>query len=165
MRVFLTTNLFLISNYYHHSVTRLIKASKSSKPNRDSYAGPSGLTPASGSTVSLKSDFSSSLIGSSKLSAAQAELQACEAQLAARERELDEKRASAVREGIGARAKAMVECGWAWGEMGKESLRALETLHPHTSEIRGQYFPARFHIPAILLLHPFMALYYVREQH
>jgi len=33
---------------------------------------------------------------------------------------------SAVRRGLEARCKAMVECGWNWGEMGKEGLRALE---------------------------------------
>lgn len=62
------------------------------------------------------------------ISAAQAELQACEAHLASMERELDERRARAVRDGLSVRCKAMVECGWAWGEMGKEGLRALESM-------------------------------------
>lgn len=64
----------------------------------------------------------------SKLNNAQAELQACEAHLANKERELDNLRASTVREGMSVRCKAMVECGWAWGEMGKEGLRALEGI-------------------------------------
>jgi hypothetical protein len=109
---------------------------------------------AAASTLSLKSDFSTLHLSSqfptlphtshppsspvpfpspttlpaqnSKLTAAQAELQACEAHLAQRERELDEKRISAVRVGLGARCQALVECGWAWGEMGREALRVLE---------------------------------------
>ena len=62
------------------------------------------------------------------MSAAQAELQACEAHLAAREQELNAFRTNTIRSGLHARCKAMVECGWAWGEMGKEGIRALETL-------------------------------------
>ena len=64
----------------------------------------------------------------SKLAAAQSELQACEAHLASKERELDALRTHAVRTGLQARCKALVECGWQWGEMGKEGLRALESL-------------------------------------
>jgi hypothetical protein len=45
--------------------------------------------------------------------------------LAQKERELEEKRESVVRDGLGDRCKAMVECGWVWGEMGREALRAL----------------------------------------
>ena len=63
-----------------------------------------------------------------KMSAAQAELQACEAHLAAKEQELNAFRTNTIRSGLQARCKAMVECGWAWGEMGKEGMRALETL-------------------------------------
>lgn len=51
--------------------------------------------------------------------------------LAAKERELSTRRSTAVREGLGTRMKAMIECGWAWGELGKESLRNLETLAPN----------------------------------
>ncbi|EKM51047.1 uncharacterized protein PHACADRAFT_262999 [Phanerochaete carnosa HHB-10118-sp] len=64
----------------------------------------------------------------SKLATAQGELQACEAHLASKERELDTMRTVAVRAGLQARCKALVECGWQWGEMGKEGLRALESL-------------------------------------
>ena len=31
--------------------------------------------------------------------------------------------------GLKGRCKAMVECGWKWGEMGKEGTRALEGLN------------------------------------
>ena len=62
------------------------------------------------------------------MSAAQAELQACEAHLAAKEQERNAFRTNTIRAGLHARCKAMVECGWAWGEMGKEGMRALETL-------------------------------------
>ena len=62
------------------------------------------------------------------MNVAQSELQACEAQLADKERGLEELRLSTIRVGLHARCTAMVNCGWAWGEMGKEGLRALETL-------------------------------------
>lgn len=71
--------------------------------------------------------------GSSKLNVAQSELQACETQLANKERELEVLRLSTVRVGLHARCTAMVNCGWAWGEMGKEGLRALESLDDMTS--------------------------------
>lgn len=35
-------------------------------------------------------------------------------------------RMSAVREGLRARCAAMVECGWTWGEVGKDGLRILD---------------------------------------
>jgi hypothetical protein len=63
---------------------------------------------------------------SSKLTAAQSQLQVCEAHLAVKEKELNELQISTVQCGLEARCKAMVECGWNWGEMGKEGLRALE---------------------------------------
>jgi hypothetical protein len=46
--------------------------------------------------------------------------------LTKKEHELAERRSEVIRQGLSARAKAMVECGWQWGEMGKEALRALE---------------------------------------
>ncbi|CAL1702523.1 unnamed protein product [Somion occarium] len=98
-------------------VTRLIKASKSQKSTRDNI-----LASSSTSTLSVKPEVQ---IGS-KLSAAQTELQACEAHLAVKERELDETRTSTIQTGLQLRCKAMVECGWTWGEMGKEGLRALD---------------------------------------
>ena len=61
-----------------------------------------------------------------KLSAAQTELQACEAHLANKERELEAFRTATIRSGLQVRCKALIECGWTWGEMGKEGLKALE---------------------------------------
>lgn len=104
------------------SVTRLIKASKQQKPTREALLNGSGS--------------SSSLIfgeGSSKLNVAQSELQACEAQLANKERELEVLRLGTIRVGLHARCTAMVNCGWLWGEMGKEGLRVLESLDAMTS--------------------------------
>ena len=72
--------------------------------------------------------FTPGMASSSKLGAAQAELQACESHLAAKEKELDQLRVSTVQHGLEARCKAMVECGWSWGEMGKEGLSALEGM-------------------------------------
>ncbi|KAI0700265.1 hypothetical protein C8T65DRAFT_658093 [Cerioporus squamosus] len=101
-------------------VTRLIKASKQQKPTRDSMNGSP-----SGSSLSIpKREVE---VGQ-KMSVAQAELQACEAHLAVKEQELNAFRTNTIRSGLQARCKAMVECGWAWGEMGKEGMRALETL-------------------------------------
>lgn len=122
------------SHFVRCSVTRLIKASKSQKPNKDSLLqspSSSNLSVLSGSSGGHPSHSYTplhSLNLSSKLSAAQSELQACEAQLAAKERQLEAAREEAVREGLRARCTAMVECGWAWGEMGKEGLRAIEDM-------------------------------------
>ena len=103
------------------SVTRLIKASTKQKPTRDAILA----TSSSSSTLSVGRP---EVQVGTKLAAAQGELQACEAHLATKERELDVMRTAAVRSGLAARCKALVECGWTWGEMGKEGLRALETL-------------------------------------
>lgn len=81
--------------------------------------------------------------GSSKLNVAQSELQACETQLANKERELEVLRLSAVRVGLHARCTAMVNCGWAWGEMGNEGLRALESLDTMTNGHRELYSSSR----------------------
>ncbi|KAI0338781.1 hypothetical protein BDW22DRAFT_1432302 [Trametopsis cervina] len=100
-------------------VTRLIKLSKSQKPTRDSI-----LASSSTSTLTKLPEVQTS----GKLASAQSELQACEAHLAAKERELDVMRNVAIKSGLSARCKALVECGWTWGEMGKEGLRALESM-------------------------------------
>ena len=119
--------LFLNADVPAARVTRLIKASKHQKPTRDSFIANIGPSPSSMSQSSLSSSNSTSP-ASSKLFAAQAELQACETHLATKERELDAMRVSAVRQGLYVRCTAMVECGWTWGEMGKEGLRALEGM-------------------------------------
>lgn len=108
------------------SVTRLIKVSKSQKPNRDSLLLAQNNRYSS-SSLSLSASHDS-LNTSAKLAAAQSELQACEAHLAAKERDLDIRRTAAIRDGLSLRCRAMVETGWVWGEMGKEALRALEML-------------------------------------
>ncbi|KAI0654270.1 hypothetical protein C8Q70DRAFT_528399 [Cubamyces menziesii] len=102
-------------------VTRLIKASKQQKPTRDSMLGGSP----SGSSLSVSKP---EVHVGQKLSAAQAELQACEAHLAAKEQELNVFRLHTIKSGLQARCKALVDCGWAWGEMGKEGMRALDVL-------------------------------------
>jgi hypothetical protein len=128
--------LFPFSLTTWFSVTRLIKLSKNQKPTRDSFIGTLGSTVGEMSQTSLNS-FTSAGPSSSKLSAAQAELQACEAHLAAKEKDLDERRITAVRRGLETRCKAMVECGWNWGEMGKEGLRALEEIDGSGSAPNG----------------------------
>jgi multidrug resistance efflux pump len=74
--------------------------------------------------------------GNVKLSHAQAELQACEAHLALKEQDLERVRVRAVIGGLQRRCKALVECGWMWGEKGKEALRALETSAQRQSKTR-----------------------------
>ncbi|KAG0692172.1 hypothetical protein DFH29DRAFT_773624, partial [Suillus ampliporus] len=117
-------------------VTRLIKVSKSSKAARDPRSSvilPSGST----SFTSLPSTNSTAHgTSNTKLLQAQEELRACEAHLATKELELEALRISIAREGLGARCRALVDCGWAWGEMGKEGLRALQSLS--TSNPDGQ---------------------------
>ncbi len=112
-------------------VGKLVKAS-SKRSTRDtmglgsSFATetPLGLpshTSGTGSTTTLTS-------GTTKLSHAQAELQACELHLATKEKELEKTREEAIRKGLERRLKALVSCGWAWGERGKQALRALEVF-------------------------------------
>ena len=98
----------------------MIKVSKSQRSSREVTFGSSS------STSSLSFTVKPEVVVGSKLAAAQTELQACEAHLATKERELDVFRIAAIRSGLQLRCQAMVECGWAWGEMGKEGLRALE---------------------------------------
>ncbi|KAH9013234.1 hypothetical protein EDB85DRAFT_2158382 [Lactarius pseudohatsudake] len=122
-------------------VTRLIKLSKNQKPTRDSFIGNLGSATSDASLTSLNS-FTPAVVSSSKLASAQAELQACESHLASKEKELDQLRASTVRRGLEARCKAMVECGWNWGEMGKEGLRALEGMensHENGNDVSSHY--------------------------
>ncbi|KAF9236133.1 hypothetical protein BU15DRAFT_25337, partial [Melanogaster broomeanus] len=111
-------------------ITRLLKASKSSKSSRDARSSllmNSG--PGSASFSSLPST-NSTAAGStnSKLGQAQAELQACEAHLSAKEQELEARRITVARDGLGARCRALIDCGWVWGEMGKEGVRTLQAL-------------------------------------
>ncbi|KAF9222111.1 hypothetical protein BS17DRAFT_756261 [Gyrodon lividus] len=111
-------------------VTRLIKVSKSPKSSRDVRS--SLLTNAGSGSASLSSlpSTNSTAAGSTntKLGQAQTELQACEAHLAAKEQELEARRISVVRDGLGARCRALIDCGWVWGEMGKEGLRTLQAF-------------------------------------
>ena len=115
-------------------VTRLIKVSKQQKSARDVILA----TSSSSSTLSVGRP---EVQVGTKLAAAQSELQACEAHLATKERELDVMRMAAVRSGLSARCKAMVECGWAWGEMGKEGLRAVESLETPLPNGNGYGMP------------------------
>ncbi|KAL6306529.1 hypothetical protein BKA93DRAFT_773426 [Sparassis latifolia] len=122
-------------------VTRLIKVSKQ-RPARDGILGASGST----SSLSFSKSDPQNI---SKLTTAQTELQACEAHLAMKERELDSLRTSAIKVGLQGRCSAMVECGWTWGEMGKEGLRALEAfgvpngngIHQHPYASAAAYKP------------------------
>ncbi|KAF9005173.1 hypothetical protein BDQ17DRAFT_1171356, partial [Cyathus striatus] len=105
-------------------VTRLIKASKSHKPpnNRESllshqrYPSSSSLSvqdspsPSPG-TGPAPGTYAPGLNTSSKLAAAQAELQACEAHLATKEQELTARRNSTIKDGLTIRCTAMAECG------------------------------------------------------
>jgi hypothetical protein len=52
--------------------------------------------------------------------------QACEVHLASLEKDLEKRRVQAVRDGLGGRCRALVECAWVWEEVEKEGLRALK---------------------------------------
>lgn len=131
-------------------VTRLLKVSKSSKTTRDPRSSlilPSGST----SFTSLPSTNSTSHGSSNtKLLQAQEELRACEAHLATKELELEELRVSIAREGLGARCRALIDCGWAWGEMGKQGLLALQSLNAdgQVPEPPLATFPLHSHLPS-----------------
>ncbi len=133
------------------SVTRLLKASKNEKPPKDKDRNNASSRrnsfvsqrPASFSTLSLSADHSTStytpsvpLVTSTKLAAAQAELQACEAQLAAKERELEKSRITAIRDGLRIRCSGLVQCGRTWVATGKDASNVLESLHLDEGMIR-----------------------------
>lgn len=112
------------------SIGRVVKAS-SKRTSRDSVLGvslSSTVQDPNSSVATLASAAPAPGGGASvKLGLAQGELQACEAHLAHKEQELEKIRVRAVIGGLQRRCKALVECGWMWGEKGKEALRALET--------------------------------------
>ncbi|KAF7329518.1 hypothetical protein MKEN_00214300 [Mycena kentingensis (nom. inval.)] len=98
-----------------YSVTRLIKASKPVLHTSSSTSLP--LSSPSQSASSLP--FSANTQNNAKLVAAQTELQACEAHLAAKEAELEVRRAALVREGLAGRCRALAECGARWQDAGR----------------------------------------------
>jgi hypothetical protein len=93
--------------------------------------------PARDSLVSLPGSPSVKGEGSFKINIAQSELQACGARLSNKECELDGLRLSGIRGSLYARCKAMVECGWTWGDVGKEGIRALERLNAPNQRCAG----------------------------
>lgn len=131
-------------------IGRLIKVTNKRSSTRDSVglanqflADPTlGLQqPGAESTATLLTSA-----GSSKLSHAQAELQACEAHLATKEKELDDIRQDAIRTGLERRCKALVSCGWTWSERGKQALHALESMgneHSNGALVTSDDSPAK----------------------
>jgi len=130
---------------FSFSITRLLKASKNEKPPKDKNKYMSrrnsimGQRTSSLSSLSLSLSLSHShhphtssnntfLPASAKLAAAQAELQACESHLAKKEKELQVARTTALRDGLCIRCNALVECGIAWAEAGKDALHVTESL-------------------------------------
>ncbi|KAG9028167.1 hypothetical protein FRB95_006783 [Tulasnella sp. JGI-2019a] len=110
-------------------VTRLIKISKQKPKGSQTNLGKSG----------------------SKLSQAQTELQACEAHLTAKQRELDEITRSAIKDGLEKRCHALETCGLIWTDKGREGLKVLQALskesdgpmpsqHPPYSNLSRPYF-------------------------
>ena len=140
----LSAYMFLTDRTY--SVTRLIKASKSTRDTHRSSRLVAPLTtlgsasfsslPSTNSTA-FSSTGSSPASTNAKLAQAQAELQACEEHLASKERELDARRITLARDGLGARCRALIDCGWVWGEMGRQGLKALQGLHADSGDHAG----------------------------
>lgn len=83
---------------------------------------------------------STSFTTSTKLAAAQSELQACETHLASKESELAFKRSAAVREGLATRAKAMIQCSRVWEHIGKEILDSLDDLGIIDAHRNGAFY-------------------------
>ncbi|KAL4072111.1 hypothetical protein J3A83DRAFT_2974547 [Scleroderma citrinum] len=126
------------------SVIKLSRSRKSGQNARSSFI----LHPGGSSSFSSLPSTNSTITGAagSKLAQAQVELQACERHLAEKERELAIRRISVLREGLGGRCRALIDCGWIWGEMGKQGLRALQSLSTDASDPRAA-FP-RVHSPS-----------------
>ena len=102
------------------SVTRLIKAS-SKKPTRDSVlSGPSSPS------ASVLSFGTSGQPFQHRMTAAQAELQGCERQLAEKQRQLDQIRSIAIRDGLEQRCNALAQLGVILSEKGNDGVRALQ---------------------------------------
>ncbi|KAJ7063782.1 hypothetical protein B0H15DRAFT_807813 [Mycena belliarum] len=101
-------------------VTRLIKVSKPTL-----HASPSSssllLSP-----IQSQSSLAPNTSANAKLAAAQTELQACEAHLAAKEVLLDVHRAALVREGLAGRCRALAECGRRWSAAGSAGAATAE---------------------------------------
>ena len=76
---------------------------------------------------------------STKIAAAQSELQACETHLATKENELALRRTVAVRDGLNVRCQALVQCGWAWTELGKEAIGVLESPEL-AADVHGAFY-------------------------
>lgn len=118
----MSTNLYInlcLSCFHDVSVTRLLKVSQKAKSPPPSLLH---AAPDSSSNISFPSF-------NSKITAAQAELQACESHLAENERDLEKHRIHAIRQGLKLRCEALVHCGWVWGEMGRRALSMLEDLN------------------------------------
>jgi hypothetical protein len=118
-------------------VTRLIKAASksasSASSNRESLMSPNTATyhprSPSASTISISDDNHSTMslpTASRKLAAAQTELQACEAQLSLKEKELETKRHTAIIQGMSYRCRALMDCGKVWADMGAQLLALLQ---------------------------------------
>ncbi|KAH6904869.1 hypothetical protein BKA70DRAFT_512630 [Coprinopsis sp. MPI-PUGE-AT-0042] len=100
-------------------VTRLIKASNKSASNSKPSTPSLRRFSASTSSVNLQNQ-NRSIPTSTKLAAAQSELQACETHLASKERELVYRRFQVIRDGLSLRGRAMVETGHTWTQLGNE---------------------------------------------
>lgn len=126
-------------------VTRLIKVSKSQKSiglTGQRFASSSSL--GSVDTPSPSPQRTRTIATSTKIAAAQSELQACETHLATKENELAVRRTVAVRDGLNVRCQALVQCGWAWTELGKEAIGVLESPEL-TEDVHGAHRPRLLH--------------------
>ena len=118
---------YICLTYGLFSVTRLLKISQKSKSPPPSLHL---VAPDSSSNISFPTF-------SSKISAAQTELQACESHLADNERELEKHRIHAIRQGLKLRCEALIQCGRVWGEMGRRALSMIEDLKSVPSPANG----------------------------
>ena len=139
------SHIYLLFNPVHFSlsfsITRLLRASKNEKPPKDKNISHRNniMAHRASSLSSLSLSLSHSLDphphtstpflpASHKLATAQAELQACESHLSKKEKELQVARTIALRDGLSIRCNALMECGMAWVDAGKDALHATESL-------------------------------------
>lgn len=112
-------------------MTRLIKAS-SKKPTKDSVIN--GTTSPTASVVSLGASGQST---QHRMTAAQAELQGCEKQLAEKQRQLDQIRSIAIRDGLEQRCNALIRLGTTLSDKGNEGVRALQEGYAAATTANG----------------------------
>ena len=121
-----------------HSINRVIKVSKGTRSAAASATSPTG------SSSSLTSH-------DTKVAQAQAELRACESYLAEKERDTEVAWTRAMRDGLRARAAALVQYGVSCADRGRHALQQLDSAsgHPGALKLDSQSIPLSLTAPRV----------------